>query len=797
MKKTLFSAALLAVAAWLNAGTAMAIEPDENGVYQINSKQDLTEWTEVSGYEATKVSLNCDIDDWTMMLAEKASWTGVFDGNGHTITINMDAASKAKALFYQHAGGTVKNLTVAGTITNATKNTSSFGVLTWNAGVTIDRCVSIVDISSDAAIDFSSGGLLGNPKVATITNCVWAGSFNCPNGSSISGLLGWISNATGTTIDNCLSIGEINAKAGQAICNPTNRATVKRTYTTNPYSQTLPTGCILVKGEDIATGALADAVNTTIGETTFYQNLEGANIDAFPVPYSTHGMVYAVGRKHCDMTDYEGVTYNNTGGETVIDPHADVDGFCSVCGGVVPDHIAAVDGVYPLATAKDMIWFAAMVDSDKPELKAKLTADIDFAGIAYQPIGKDYTNIFNGVLDGQGHKISNLVVTDATTPLGLVGVIGNKGVLKNIHIDSTCSLKGSDFVAAFAASAKQTEGPGFKILNCVNEASVESTGKKASGFYAQDPSGQNAQAIFTIDNCVNAGHIKGSSTSNCAAVFCAWTNTPISNIYNSFNIGEITNPNNAKEVMFFGKQRFMNNTYDMVYGTSADNQGYYNWSTANPAKNGELAARLGCNFYQAPGEEFPTPIYAEGRSLWNRITEAGLSSFFATKPVIIPDGVEAYTGILGEWVALVKVEGGIIPANTPVILKGAEGIYEMKVSATNVPGIGDNDLAASTETVNPDGTQYVLGFENAEAGFYKAAIGLDGKWNYMIAPGKVFIILPEGSLAKGIRFEENGETIINAISQTSAATEIYNLAGQRMLKTQKGINIINGKKILK
>lgn len=755
MKKTIFSAALLAGAAWLNVNSAMAIEPDGNGVYQINSKEDLTEWTLVSGYESSKVSLNCDIDDWTTMLAEKASWTGVFDGNGHTITIDMDATSKAKALFYQHAGGTVKNLTIAGTITNAIKNTSSFGVITWNAGVTLENCVSVVDISSDAAIDMSSGGLLGGPKYATIKNCVWAGTFNCPKAGSISGLVGWAgtNNSSSIKIDNCLSIGEINATSGQAICNPTSRCTIKKTYTTNPYSQTLPTGCILVKSEDIATGALADAANTTIGETTFYQNLDGAAIDAYPVPYSTHGMVYAVGRKHCDLTDYEGVTYNNVGGETIIDPHADVDGFCSVCGSVVPDHIAAVDGVYPLATAKDMVWFAAMVDTDMPELKAKLTADIDFTGIAYQPIGKNYTNIFNGELDGQGHKISNLVVEGATTPLGLVGVIGNKGVLKNIHIDSTCSLKGSDYVAGFAASGKQTEGPGFKILNCVNEASVESTAKKAAGFYAQDPAGSNAQATFVIDNCVNTGSIK--ATADIAAVFCGWVNTGMNYVYNSYNIGEVGTKVQANNLLFYGAKRFMNNCYDLTYGTDASQQGYYKWSTANPAENGELAARLGCNFYQAPGEAFPTPIYAEGRSLWNRITEAGLSTFFATKPVIIPAGVEAYTGILGEWVALVKIEGGIIPANTPVVLKGAEGIYEMKVSATNAPAVADNDLLASIETVNPDGTHYVLGFENSKAGFNMAAIGQDGKWNYMIAPGIVYITQSgEGAKARGIHFDE-------------------------------------------
>ncbi len=58
----------------------------------------------------------------------------------------------------------------------------------------------------------------------------------------------------------------------------------------------------------------------------------------------------------------------------------------------------------------------------------------------------------------------------------------------------------------------------------------------------------------------------------------------------------------------------------------------------------------------------------------------------------------------------------------------------------------------------------------------------------------------EGSGVKGfvIDFDDNAtgiETMING--QSSMVNEIFNLAGQRLQKAQKGINIINGKKILK
>jgi hypothetical protein len=54
------------------------------------------------------------------------------------------------------------------------------------------------------------------------------------------------------------------------------------------------------------------------------------------------------------------------------------------------------------------------------------------------------------------------------------------------------------------------------------------------------------------------------------------------------------------------------------------------------------------------------------------------------------------------------------------------------------------------------------------------------------------IVLPEVPEAKG------DQTGINGITSSNAQEgQLYNLAGQRISKMQKGINIVNGKKILK
>lgn len=808
MKKTkLLSVALLA-AACITGVPSFALEQDADGYYLIGTKAELLEWTQTSDCLTSKVKLTANIDDVDFMLSS-AYFKGTFDGQGHTITLNNPSyptgENKAIALFASTSGSTIKNLTVGGTITTGVKN--SAGISTWNGGAsTFENVVSIVEINYTGTENASNGGFIGYCKQnATLNNCVAAPKYTGTKGNN-NGFIGWRGGGN-VYLNNCICIAEAEGDAdlnSVSLSNPSSNVTAKNTYVvkmTNDPATPVSNSVYVTKAQ-MTSGEIAYAINQAAGSTLFYQNLEGDAKDAFPVPFSTHAVVYANGQANCDGSPKEGsvITYSNTDA-LVQDPHTDVDGFCTVCGNVIRDHIVPVGSVYPLATAQDMVWFAAMVNqAGKSDIAAELTADIDFAGIDYQPIGNSYTTFFDGSFDGNTHIISNLVIdTDVTTPIGLFGVVGNNAVLKNIFLDATCSLKGAGYVAGIAASGVKTSGAGFQIKNCVNAATIESTGNKASAFYAQDPASQNNQANFVIDNCANVGNIKAPGNGNIASVFCGWVNTSLCSVYNSYNIGQVTNYQ-TDNVLFYGKNRFMNNCYDLIYGTDNVQQGYYVWSTVDPATNGELAAQMGCNFYQnTTTDAYPVPFYAEGRSLWNKITTAGYSTFYAKEATVIPAGVTAYTAkVNGNYLTLTAIEGTIIPAKTPVILKGAEGIYEMKVTADDASAIADNDLQASEETTNPDGTHYVLGFENAEVGFYQAAIGQSGKWNYMITPGKAYLVVTEGAGVKGFTFTNDATGIEMVNGQSSMVNgSIYNIAGQRLNKIQKGINIMNGKKILK
>jgi len=104
------------------------------------------------------------------------------------------------------------------------------------------------------------------------------------------------------------------------------------------------------------------------------------------------------------------------------------------------------------------------------------------------------------------------------------------------------------------------------------------------------------------------------------------------------------------------------------------------------------------------------------------------------------------------------------------------------VSDGSVTGDGSSYYALSTLN------------ETAEIGFYPVGYGVT------IPEGKAYLDL-NGSSVKGFTFvfEDEATSINKELRMKNEELfegAIYNLAGQRLQKMQKGINIINGRKVL-
>jgi hypothetical protein len=171
------------------------------------------------------------------------------------------------------------------------------------------------------------------------------------------------------------------------------------------------------------------------------------------------------------------------------------------------------------------------------------------------------------------------------------------------------------------------------------------------------------------------------------------------------------------------------------------------------------------------------------------VTDAGYATFVAPCNVDFEGcDVSAYAAqVNNTYVHLEPVT--TVPAGTAVVVKAAAGTYAINSATSNSLG-ADNDLVAAMDDITADGTQYALAKKNGVVGFYKVEEGTTipaGKGYIIISsPVKAFYFL-DADDATGIKTINNGKLTTDNV--------IYNLAGQRLQKLQKGINIVEGKKI--
>ncbi len=138
------------------------------------------------------------------------------------------------------------------------------------------------------------------------------------------------------------------------------------------------------------------------------------------------------------------------------------------------------------------------------------TADIDMAGVPWTPIGSakesggstriDTYNTFKGTYDGGNFKISNLVVDDLNAVgQGLFGSV-TKGTVKNVTMDSTCSIRAKAFSAAVVAMTDTAT-----IENCRSYATVY-----VNVYRAESGGIVGSSTSSTIRGCANYGSVTGN-----------------------------------------------------------------------------------------------------------------------------------------------------------------------------------------------------------------------------------------------------------------------------------------------
>ncbi|MBR1811160.1 MAG: hypothetical protein IJ766_05890 [Clostridia bacterium] len=165
-------------------------------VMHIASKEDFDAF--VAAGASTDAILDVDIDLGTVTPVfsgyatdATSGYSGVFDGNGHSITYAITGPATGKGLFGALAADAViKNLTVNGTITITAASRQFIGsIVGYNFG-TIENCISNVNISSTKTNSKNIGGIVGvNIAPGIVRDCVNNGTLG-ELGGYVGGIIG-------------------------------------------------------------------------------------------------------------------------------------------------------------------------------------------------------------------------------------------------------------------------------------------------------------------------------------------------------------------------------------------------------------------------------------------------------------------------------------------------------------------------------------------------------------------------------------------------------------------------------
>ena len=201
-------------------------------------------------------------------------FTGTFDGNGRTVTVNIDAPTDKSgdtfdALFGVVSGGMIKNVTTTGSVKGSNKVAGVVGKL-YNGGK-IENCVNYADVYGRKNVAGISGVIFDN---AYAKNCINHGNISgkaISNGVDLGGIVGciWNSSSTKTPVINCANAGNLSAEGKNVggICGLSQAGKLVNCINTGTLSATGNIGTI-IGGTENNTHVISGYFSTVEGNCT-------------------------------------------------------------------------------------------------------------------------------------------------------------------------------------------------------------------------------------------------------------------------------------------------------------------------------------------------------------------------------------------------------------------------------------------------------------------------------------------------------------------------------------------------
>ena len=437
----------------------------------------------------------------------------------------------------------------------------------------------------------------------------------------------------------------------------------------------------------------------------------------------------------CDGTTDKSAKVRLIQTDDVVCTHNYENGFCTVCGEYEEPGYNPALSAYTIGNLGQLIRFSQIVNGGEQGANGSLTADIDMENSdKFQPIGLNNDGNWQRPFMGKFY--------------------GNNHVISNLYVKTDC--EGGLF--------SRLRGGYIENLGLVN-GHIESTANLRCGAMAGEHH-DNAEMV----NCYARGNFEfATSHAQKNAMAGETAGGHFINCYTTL-------PQLSCSYPMGGDQT---NSYEGVNDSDASTTG------------GELCYNLGSAFHQALGTDtYPGLDISKPNVYKLTVSNAGYASFVPEVNVaVLPTGVTAYVGQDNTtYLHLEKVTE--LRAENAFIVKAAEGNYYYNDANEVITLSKTNDLKFYTTDTESTGNQYCLADKSDGIGFYQVQSGI------LIPARKAFLQVPSPVKAF-YGFDEDDATLLKDLKDSKDSKDLlYNLAGQRIQKMQKGINIIGGKKIV-
>ena len=531
-------------------------------------------------------------------------YSGTFDGQNHTLTLNWNANTNDIAPFRRVKNATIKNLRTEGTI----KSSSYFlgGLIDEATGGsnTVANCVSAVNITSSYASDrCGAGGLISyiytNTQV-TITDCLVKGSIN-GTGAGRTGMGGFVCYQYGTcTLTNCLYIGENNATGGNTFAA---NATINNCYYLNACGSEYKQGT-KVTAEQLRNGEVAYNLQNGRNNTVWGQMLgtndeplltaDGAkrvrkveftyNNRVKATCYATHGKAIYGSMPTFTPKDLLGSDYNEHHYYSGIAFEDGFNGSTTVTSDKQVRINLAEKDCYEIASKENWKAFCDIVNSGQNKIDAKLMRNVDL-GSEINMVGNN-SKEYGGTFDGQGYTLKLNWDSGSNGYIAPFSVVEG-ATIKNLRTEGQITSN-EKFLSGLLMSAYGT----ITLTNCVSNVNITSSilisACDAAGMIYFVKPGANV----TIDDCVVKGNITattdigkdkmagfvGSQEGTCTLNNCLYLGSGNGDTFSRTFVGDA----------YYGATTTLNNCYYL--NTCGKAQGTK--ITAEQLKSGEVTKKL-------------------------------------------------------------------------------------------------------------------------------------------------------------------------------------------------------------